>query len=71
MYDFFQTLSQIIEYLWLAHTTNLAELKKKRMEWLSARWDTVKGDGAVKQLMNDEEGRQIVWEFVDYLNKKG
>ena len=66
----FQTASNIVDYLRLAYEANMTELKIVCMEWLRDRWHTVKGEDDVKQLMNDEDGKEIIWDFMDCLSKK-
>ena len=56
----------MVEYLCLAHQVNMTDLKNKCMEWMHIHWNTIKGEIEVIEL-NSEEGRQMMWELMNYI----
>ena len=54
----------------MAHHVNMSELKKRCMEWLHCQWDTVEEQKEIKDLMENEEGKQIMSELLNYIENK-
>ena len=48
----------------------MAELKDRCMDLLFDRWNLVKEEMEIQDLKGNEEGRQIIWELLNYFMTK-